>query len=54
VAFADVLVGAVAVPGERTPVLLTRDLLSRMRPGRAEAFTPELPRRGPQRRGPGL
>jgi alanine dehydrogenase len=33
VAFADVLVGAVAVPGERTPVLLTRDLLSRMRPG---------------------
>ncbi len=35
VAFADVLVGAVAVPGERTPVLLTRDLLARMRPGSA-------------------
>ncbi len=33
VAFADVLVGAVAVPGERAPVLLTRELLSRMRPG---------------------
>ncbi|GAB5603079.1 alanine dehydrogenase [Thermus sp. FJN-A] len=33
VAFADVLVGAVAVPGERAPLLLTRDLLRRMRPG---------------------
>ena len=33
VAFADVLVGAVAVPGERTPLLLTRGLLARMRPG---------------------
>ena len=32
-AFADVLVGAVAVPGERTPLLLTRGLLARMRPG---------------------
>lgn len=32
-AFADVLVGAVAVPGERTPILLTRSLLERMRPG---------------------
>ncbi|WP_038058404.1 alanine dehydrogenase [Thermus amyloliquefaciens] len=33
VAFADVLVGAVAVPGERAPLLLNRDLLARMRPG---------------------
>ncbi|GLV49119.1 alanine dehydrogenase [Thermus sp. LT1-2-5] len=33
VAFADVLVGAVAVPGERAPVLLSRELLSRMRRG---------------------
>ncbi|WP_114313631.1 alanine dehydrogenase [Thermus caldifontis] len=33
VAFADVLVGAVAVPGERAPLLLSRALLSRMRPG---------------------
>ncbi|MBW6394837.1 3-hydroxyacyl-CoA dehydrogenase NAD-binding domain-containing protein [Thermus sp. PS18] len=32
-AFADVLVGAVAVPGERAPLLLSRALLSRMRPG---------------------
>ncbi|RTH21551.1 alanine dehydrogenase, partial [Thermus scotoductus] len=32
-AFADVLVGAVAVPGERAPFLLSRALLSRMRPG---------------------
>lgn len=32
-AFADVLVGAVAVPGERTPILLSRSLLERMRPG---------------------
>lgn len=31
--FADVLVGAVAVPGERAPVLLSRELLGRMRPG---------------------
>ncbi len=33
VAFADVLVGAVAVPGERTPLLIPRNLLARMRPG---------------------
>ncbi|GGM98324.1 alanine dehydrogenase [Thermus composti] len=33
VAFADVLVGAVAVPGERAPRLLPRDLLLRMRRG---------------------
>lgn len=33
VAFADVLVGAVAVPGERAPLLLRRSLLGRMRPG---------------------
>ncbi|GAA6755303.1 alanine dehydrogenase [Thermus thalpophilus] len=33
VAFADVLVGAVAVPGERAPVLLSRELLARMRRG---------------------
>lgn len=33
VGFADVLVGAVAVPGERAPVLLSRELLARMRPG---------------------
>lgn len=32
-AFADVLVGAVAVPGERAPFLLSRALLSRMRSG---------------------
>jgi alanine dehydrogenase len=32
-AFADVVVGAVAVPGERTPVVLTRETLRRMRPG---------------------
>ncbi|RTI57808.1 alanine dehydrogenase, partial [Thermus scotoductus] len=32
-AFADVLVGAVAAPGERAPFLLSRALLSRMRPG---------------------
>ncbi|MEN2982336.1 MAG: alanine dehydrogenase [Thermus sp.] len=31
--FADVLVGAVAVPGEKTPVLLSRELLARMRKG---------------------
>ncbi|AEV15458.1 Alanine dehydrogenase/PNT domain protein [Thermus sp. CCB_US3_UF1] len=33
VGFADVLVGAVAVPGEKTPVLLSRELLARMRKG---------------------
>ena len=31
--FADVVVGAVAVPGQRTPVVLTRETLRRMRPG---------------------
>ncbi len=30
--FADVLVGAVLVPGQRAPVLITRDLVKRMRP----------------------
>ena len=31
--FADVVVGAVAVPGEKTPIVLTRETLRRMRPG---------------------
>ena len=31
--FADIIVGAVHVPGERAPVLLTRALLGTMRPG---------------------
>lgn len=31
--FADVVVGAVAVPGERTPIVLTRETLRKMRPG---------------------
>lgn len=31
--FADVLVGAVFVPGRRAPVLVTRDMVRRMRPG---------------------
>lgn len=30
--FADVVVGAVLVPGERTPVLLTREMIRNMRP----------------------
>jgi alanine dehydrogenase len=33
VGFANVLIGAVAVPGERTPVLLSRALLEKARPG---------------------
>ncbi|RME44847.1 MAG: alanine dehydrogenase [Caldilineae bacterium] len=33
VAFADVLVGAVLVPGRRAPVLVTREMVRRMRPG---------------------
>lgn len=32
VAFADVLVGAVAVPGERAPILVTREMVRSMRP----------------------
>lgn len=32
-AYADVVVGAVHVPGERTPVVLTREVLRRMKPG---------------------
>jgi alanine dehydrogenase len=31
VKFADVLIGAVLIPGQRTPVLLTRDLIAQMR-----------------------
>ena len=31
--FADVVVGCVAVPGERTPIVLTRETLRRMKPG---------------------
>jgi alanine dehydrogenase len=31
VAFADVMVGAVHVPGERTPLLVTRDMLTKMK-----------------------
>ena len=31
--FADVLVGAIQVPGERTPIIITRELLRTMRPG---------------------
>lgn len=33
VSFADVLVGAVLVPGERAPILITREMVRRMRPG---------------------
>jgi len=33
VTFADVLVGAVLVPGRRAPVLVTREMVRRMRPG---------------------
>lgn len=32
VAFADVLVGAVHVPGERSPILVTREMVRQMRP----------------------
>ena len=32
VRFADVLIGAVLVPGQRTPVLVTRDMVRQMRP----------------------
>lgn len=35
VTFADVLVGCVHISGQRTPVLITRDLLQQMRPGAA-------------------
>lgn len=31
--FADVLVGAVHIPGERTPVIITREMVRSMRPG---------------------
>jgi alanine dehydrogenase len=31
--FADVIVGAVLSPGRRAPVLITRDMIQRMRPG---------------------
>ncbi len=33
VAFADVLIGAVLVPGQRAPVLVTKEMVQRMRPG---------------------
>lgn len=33
VTFADVLIGAVLVPGQRAPVLVTTDMVKRMRPG---------------------
>ncbi len=33
VAFADVLIGAVLVPGQRAPILVTREMVQRMRPG---------------------
>ncbi|MFQ5575522.1 MAG: alanine dehydrogenase [Anaerolineae bacterium] len=33
VAFADVLVGAVQIPGRRAPVLVSKELVRRMRPG---------------------
>ena len=33
VSFADVLVGAVLVPGQRAPVLISRQMVKRMRPG---------------------
>ncbi len=32
VTFADVLVGAVNIPGQRSPVLVTREMVKRMRP----------------------
>jgi alanine dehydrogenase len=32
IAYADVVVGAVLIPGERTPVLVKRDLLAKMKP----------------------
>lgn len=31
-AFADVLIGAVLVPGERSPIVITREMVSRMKP----------------------
>jgi len=33
VSFADVLVGAVLLPGERAPMLITREMVRRMRRG---------------------
>ncbi|MDW8316625.1 MAG: alanine dehydrogenase [Anaerolineae bacterium] len=33
VGFADVLVGSVLVPGQRTPILVTREMVRKMRPG---------------------
>jgi alanine dehydrogenase len=33
VAFADVLIGAVLVPGQRAPILVTTEMVQRMRPG---------------------
>jgi alanine dehydrogenase len=33
VSFADVLVGAVLVPGQRAPILISREMVKRMRPG---------------------
>ncbi|MFN2187701.1 MAG: alanine dehydrogenase, partial [Candidatus Promineifilaceae bacterium] len=33
VEFADVLVGCVLIPGQRSPVLVTREMVRRMRPG---------------------
>ncbi len=33
VAFADVLIGAVLVPGQRAPILVTKEMVQRMRPG---------------------
>ncbi len=33
VAFADVLIGCVQVPGQRAPILVTREMVRRMRPG---------------------
>jgi len=32
VRFADILIGAVLVPGERTPILVTREMVRSMRP----------------------
>ncbi len=31
--YADVLIGAVLIPGERAPIVVTKDVLSRLRPG---------------------
>ncbi|MGQ9618536.1 MAG: alanine dehydrogenase [Candidatus Aminicenantia bacterium] len=33
VEYADVLIGAVLIPGERAPVVITKELLSKLRPG---------------------